>query len=86
MATVTITITAGANTVGLVKTISGSDLLTRFIPAMRVIFGMPTATDDEIVAEWSAWLLRHTIQAIKGYEQSDQMKIAAGGVTEIPVT
>jgi hypothetical protein len=76
MPTITVTITAGGNTVGRTKTISGPDLTNRFIPALRALYGAmrmpadPALTDDEVVQHWADEVMQRVKQRIQDYERT----------------
>ena len=85
MATVTISITAGANTAGRTKTITAPHLL-RFLAAQRKILGLPSATDDEVVQAWADRILAETKNAIRSVEGTDAAKAAWAQQVEIDIT
>jgi hypothetical protein len=74
MPTITITITAGGNTIGRTKTISGPDLTNRFLPAHRAGFPlMPNETpltDDQVIQRWADNVLQQLKQRVHDYEAS----------------
>jgi hypothetical protein len=76
MPTITISISAGQNTVGRTKQITGPDLQNRFIPAHRAMFQMthlstdPAMTDDQVIQQWADDILQRVKQRILEYERS----------------
>jgi hypothetical protein len=76
MPTITVTITAGGNTIGRTKQISGPDLQNRFLPAYRALFAMmtlqppgtPALTDDEVIQRWADDVLQRLKLRIKDHE------------------
>lgn len=86
MATITVQVTAGAQTAGRVRTVANADMADRFLPALRAIFGMPSATDAEVVTEWADRVLRFTLDQIKAHEQDVAARNATVGIGDIPLT
>lgn len=86
MATLTIQITAGAQVSGRVKTISNTDLTTRYLPAIRKALGIPNATDIETGNAWADWVVRQSLDLVKGVEQTTAINNATAGVSDIPLT
>lgn len=88
MATITVTIQAGAQTAGRVKTLASADL-TRFLAAYRtwlppLLVGNPplarARTDQEVIEAWADLVLQQTVGVIK------QVEAAALTVPDVPLT
>jgi hypothetical protein len=84
MATITITITAGAQTAGRTKTVSAGDL-QRFLAAFRSIFGA-NLSDPQVIEAWADNCLSQTKDTIRNYENQSAAQTAVSQQTDITIT
>jgi len=74
MPTITVTVTAGGNTMGRTKTITAADLTNRFLPAHRAFYQIgrmpadPALTDQQVAEAWADDVLARMKQRVQDYD------------------
>ena len=85
MATVTISLTAGGQTIGRTKTISGQHLV-RMLDGLRKHWNQPLWTDEQVILHWIDDTLRTAKANVRKSEQDLATVAAVGQIVDIDFT